>query len=372
VHQRLLKRRFEAQLVMSGTVVAYVDGAPVTVEEGLSLLEACDAAGRYVPRLCFHPATGAACQDGAGCVECGLCLVRLADGSTVQACSTRVTDGVRVSTDDPGLRRLRADQLAAILVRHPHVCLSCLDRDGCTRDQCVQGNAPEARCCDEMGRCEFGKVVAFVDPVALVPRRAVLVSRSATVEGRIRREAGLCVGCGRCVKMCGASAEAGDALVMGDVARPQAGNLRDSGCTFCGLCVLVCPTGAVTAPGLAGARWLASRREKHQLPAQVLPPDERRFKIPEEVSALPSAPGVFTLLDTSGEVLRIAGVADLVSGVTQVLGEPSGEAAAWFRFEAEPMYTQRETELLAKYASEHGHLPAGNDLDEELFGDDLD
>ncbi len=307
-------------------------------------------------------------------VPCGLCAVRVADGTIALACSIAVTAEVSVATDEPELRMLRAERLAVILARHPHVCLSCPERDGCNRDQCVHGHPMEARCCDELGRCELGKVVAFVDPQVLIPRRAVRVSRAATVEGRIRREVGLCVGCGRCVRLCTDSGEAGDALEMaGGVALPKRGTLRDSGCTFCGLCVLVCPTGALTAPGTAGVAWLAARRERHQLPVQILPPaEEPRLKVPDELAALPSAPGVLTVLDAAGQVLRIAGVVDLAQGVAGVLAEPAAAEAAWCRFEREPLYTQRETELLARYARDHGRLPLGNDLGDDLFVDDLD
>lgn len=357
---------------MAGSLDVYVDGVRVSLRTGVSLLEACDAAGRYVPRLCFHPAVGPDRYPDGCRAECGLCLVRVDDGPTILACCTEAYDGVAVSTDDPELRRLRAERLGALLARHPHVCLSCPDREGCSRDQCVHGNPPEARCCDELGRCEVGRIVASVDPQVRIPRRAVSVPRAATVEGRIRREPGLCVTCGRCVRVCSTFAEAGDALELSDAALPKKGTLRESGCTFCGLCALVCPTGAVTAPGPAGASWLIARREKYHLPVQVLPPDEQRLSIPGDVTSLPVVAGVLTLLDASGTVLRIAGVADLARGFQQIQGEPAGTDAAWLRYEVEPLYTQRETELLARYASEHGSLPAGNDLGDELFAEDLD
>jgi ferredoxin len=280
-------------------------------------------------------------------------------------------------------------RLAVILARHPHICLSCPDRDGCARDECTYGNPVETRCCDEFARCELGRLVSHVDADATLRRRAVGAARAAVMEGRIRREPGLCVGCGRCVEACETSPEAGRALelvpVAGDdtaaegsgetageqwEARPKRATLRESGCTFCGLCVMVCPAGALTTPGQAGARWLSDRRVKHRPAALVLPPESRRMVIPADVETVPCAPGLFTLLDRTGQVLRICGVADLRVGLAEALAEPASAAAIYFQIELDPLYTQRETELLARYARDHGHLPFGNDLGEELFGDD--
>ena len=90
VHRRLPGGRPEAQLVMAGSLYAYVDGVGVSLEIGASLLEACDAAGRYVPQtvLSSRCRLGLRVRDGRR-AECGLCVVRIADGSTVLACSHR-------------------------------------------------------------------------------------------------------------------------------------------------------------------------------------------------------------------------------------------------------------------------------------------
>ena len=357
---------------MSGRVAARVDGAPVSVEAGASLLEACDVAGRYVPRLCHHSAFGHGTGVKPASPSCGLCVVRLHDGSVVQACREEVSEGVRIVTDDPGLRKLRLERLAAIVASHPMVCLDCPDREGCTRDSCAQGIAPEARCCDKAGGCELGRILAFVDPLASIPRRSKPAVRDAAVEGAIRRELGLCVACGRCVVVCSTRPEAGGVLEMVETARPIKGTLRASGCTFCGSCVAVCPTGALTAPGPAGARWLSSKTALSGLAEQVLPPEACRLGLPEALLALPHAPGVFTLYAPSGELLRISGVPDLADGVGQALHEPAGCSARWVSIEEEQLFTQRETELIALYLHDNGRVPVGNEIGDDLFDDDLD
>ncbi len=352
-----------------------VDGVAASVAAGATLLEACDAAGRYVPRLCWYPGLACPrCTEGSG-TECGLCAVRLDDGSVALACCTTALDGSRVTTDDPGLRALRLERLGAILARHPHICLSCPDREGCSRNECTYGHAPDARCCDRLGVCELGRLVEHVDADLTLRRRAVGAMRTAVTEGRIRREPGLCVACGRCVRICAGSPEAGRVLVMvgeagAAVAQARRGTLRESGCTFCGLCVMVCPTGALTAPGEAGARWLAARREKHGPEIPVLPPRTHVLVLPGGLAAVPGGPGLFRLLDQSERVLRVSGVPDLRAGVAAALGEPGGDQAAFLQFESEPLYTQRETEALAQYVREHGHLPPSNDLGDDLFEDD--
>ena len=369
----------------ASTVELRVDGVAVTVPNGAALLEACDRAGRYVPRLCYYPGMDCCSRAGVGGVECGLCAVRLQDGCVALACVTPAAPGSDVITDDPELHALRLERLAKILTRHPHVCLACPDRDGCYRDQCTYGYPSEARCCDELGRCELGKLVAFVDPGRALARGTVTVPRDPLKEGRIRREPGLCIGCGRCVVVCETSPEAGRALktvaiAVGPersasasefLAQPKEDTLRASGCTFCGQCVMVCPAGALTAPGEEGARWLAGRRAKSGLVDPVPPPAAWEAIDPARLTDIPSEAGTFQLMDREGHVLRIGGVADLRQGVAQAVTEPACSTAAYFRVELGPLYTQRESELLARYAQEHGNLPAGNDLGDDLYDDDL-
>ncbi len=382
-----------------------VDGISVVVTEGASLLDACDQAGRYVPRLCAYPGLGCSSRNGAmqgrgeeaacpsTCASgecdvddqsgscCGLCAVRMVTegiGEIVLACCTTARPDMTVITEDAALRAERLLRLADLLAVHPHICLTCPDRDGCARDDCTFGIPTEARCCDKFGHCEFGKLVAYIDPAEELPRRAVAVSRDSGTEGRIRRESGLCVGCGRCFAVCNTSPAAGRALrwaASADLERkvvaPKKETLRASGCTFCGQCVMVCPTGALTAPGEAGARWLEGWRKRVALATPVLPPDPWRPLTGDELGTVPRLPGVFLLADDTGRVLRITGTADLSCGLAAATGDPALASATRFRIEPAPLFTQRESELLARYVQQEGHLPPGNDLADDLFADDL-
>ena len=375
-----------------------IDGIRVSAPEGATVLQACDLAGRYVPRLCTYPGIGCSCEMG---VWCGLCAVEiegnghLGDPEPVLACSTPAKAGMVVTTSGASLHSVRLHRMAAILEHHPHICLSCPDRDGCSRQECTYGVPEEARCCAELGRCELGKVVGYIDPGLQMRRWAAVVPRDAHEEGRIRREPGLCVGCGRCVLACNSSEEAGKALHLEEIVGPAAapanlansrngvapnhgtlcrampvkGTLRASGCTFCGQCVMVCPTGAVTAPGEAGARWLEGWRKKVRLAAPVLPPDSWRWLTEDELAAIPAVPGVFQIADATGKVLRIGGTADLSRAVATALTEASCRSDAGLWLERAELFTQRESELLARYAQEQGHLPPGNDLGDDLFDD---
>jgi ferredoxin len=384
---------------VSDTVsIIIIDGTSVVAPAGATIMAACDLAGVYVPRLCAYPGLS---QGG----DCGLCFVRVEGGGSAEggearrACSVKAVDGMVVSTTDPQALTFRRNSMADILGDHPHVCLTCPLRDGCDRNECMYGNPPQVRCCGEFGRCEIAKVAAYVGAPEQAPAyqfRAL----GESVDHQIRRDLDLCVGCGRCVVACDTLVEAGKALKLVEtvtlvghdlggavyvaaewkprsylgrnVAVPKQDNLRASGCTFCGACVMVCPSGALTAVDTKGAAWLAKCRARTTLEAPVVPPEDRLPFTADAVNDVPPGrAGAFRLFDAGGNILQISGVADLRAGLTGALSDVVVGDAVWFTCEDQPLYTQRESELLAHYLQVHGRMPRGNDI-VGLFGDDDD
>lgn len=392
------------------TVTLVVDAVEIAVPAGSSIMDACDLAGVYVPRLCAFPGL-----EPLG--DCGLCFVQVDGGDARRACSVTVAPGMVVDTRDEQARGFRAGSMKAILGDHPHVCLTCPQRDGCDRIECMYGEPVEARCCGEFGRCEIAKVAAFVGVLETAPAYVHRLVGGPVVDHNIRRDLDLCIGCGRCVAACDVLEEAGSALELvetrtlagaagsgaatGDaatleavgegaaaasaaggwepasylgrhVAVPKQADLASSGCTFCGACVMVCPTGALTADGSRGAAWLAKRRERTTLRAPVLPPEDRLAFTSENIAAVPAREGVFRLFSATGELLQVTGAMDMSAALREAADGALGAEVHSFDFAEEPLYTQRESELLARHLQDCGSMPRGNDVLGSLLDDDDD
>lgn len=119
------------------------------------------------------------------------------------------------------------------------------------------------------------------------------------------------------------------------------------------------------AMALGEARRCLRCNLRLELGAPALPPEPWLKFDPEHVSGAPRSEGVYQLLDEGKRILRIAGTADLRQALEeQLAGNPS---ARYFIYQEAPMYTQRESEMLQHFLQEHGRLPAGNDLGDELF-----
>ena len=105
------------------TVTLTIDGRPITVAKGKTVLQAAIEAGISVPYYCFHPGISI---DGS----CRVCVVKIEKMPKLQtSCSTVCLDGMVVQTRDPEVVDARAGIFEFLLVNHPLDCPVC-DKGG--------------------------------------------------------------------------------------------------------------------------------------------------------------------------------------------------------------------------------------------------
>jgi NADH-quinone oxidoreductase subunit G len=105
------------------SVTLTIDGRPVTVAKGTTVLQAAIEHGFSVPYYCYHPGLGI---DGS----CRVCLVKIEKMAKLQtACSTTCTEGMVVATETPDVVQARAGVFEFLLVNHPLDCPVC-DKGG--------------------------------------------------------------------------------------------------------------------------------------------------------------------------------------------------------------------------------------------------
>src|SRR4030095_12633893 len=107
------------------SVTLSIDGFPVTVPEGTSVMRAAMDAGIAVPKLC---ATDSLEAFGS----CRLCLVEIAGRpGTPASCTTPVAPGMVVSTQTERLKKLRRGVMELYISDHPLDCLTCAANGDC-------------------------------------------------------------------------------------------------------------------------------------------------------------------------------------------------------------------------------------------------
>src|SRR6267154_5227067 len=107
------------------TVTLEIDGLPVTVPAGTSIMRAASLAGIAVPKLC---ATDSLEAFGS----CRLCLVEIAGRKgTPASCTTPVENGMKVSTQTDRIAKLRRGVMELYISDHPLDCLTCAANGDC-------------------------------------------------------------------------------------------------------------------------------------------------------------------------------------------------------------------------------------------------
>ncbi|MBT3171475.1 MAG: NADH-quinone oxidoreductase subunit NuoG, partial [Rhodospirillaceae bacterium] len=96
-----------------------IDGIEVEVEDGSTVLQACEQAGAEVPRFCFHDRLSIA-------GNCRMCLVDLEKApKPIASCAMPAGDGMVVHTNTPEIKKAREGVMEFLLINHPLDCPIC-------------------------------------------------------------------------------------------------------------------------------------------------------------------------------------------------------------------------------------------------------
>ena len=164
-------------------VRVYVNDIPVDVDEGSTILDAVRKAGLDVPTLCK---LGDLYREAS----CRLCLVELSTGRLVPACAYPASDGLRIYTNTPRVRKVRRIVLELLLATHKMKCWYCLRKGGdcilllLTKEYGIEGIPVCAECPLYGEDCLIRKGYPCLGPLTIAGCGAPCLKKYA-----------LCIGC---------------------------------------------------------------------------------------------------------------------------------------------------------------------------------
>jgi len=205
------------------TIPLTIDGKKITCRAGTSILDAADKYGIKIPRLCHHP-------DLKPFGACRMCLVEdEKTGRLMAACVTPAARDMVLQTASPRIVKHRRNIVRLMIAEHPESCIVC-----------SKGN-----------RCQLRQVAANlgIGETDLYPMPNFKPLEQANPF--IIRDLSKCILCGKCIRADHELVVVGaiDYNLRGFESRPATAHelgLEQSNCTFCGTCVSLCPTGALS------------------------------------------------------------------------------------------------------------------------------
>jgi len=204
-----------------------IDQKPVEVDPGTTLLKAAELVGIKIPTLCYLKLDDLNIENKPG--GCRICVVEVKGRRNLApACATQCADGMVVETHNMRVLNARQTVLELILSDHPFDCLVCAKNGTCDLQKLAQ---------------DFG--------IREIHYKGEQSHYKEDRSPSIIREMDKCILCRRCEMMCNEFQTVGalsgiNRGFMAVVAPAFEQDLIKSPCTYCGQCVAVCPTGALT------------------------------------------------------------------------------------------------------------------------------
>ena len=224
-----------------------IDGQEVKARPGMTVLEAAQSAGIYIPTLCADPDL----KPYGGCRLCIVEIEKLRGFPT--SCTTPVTEGMVVKTNTDAVNEVRRTVVELLLSDHPSECLICHRRKRCGPfDICLRNVAVTERCvtCAKNEHCELQDIVDYLGITELPFKHTERSYPVDTSNPFFYRDLDKCVLCGKCVRVCDEVLGVGAVAIINrgfgsKVATFGDKPIIDSNCVSCGECVVHCPVGAL-------------------------------------------------------------------------------------------------------------------------------
>ncbi len=204
-----------------------IDKKPVSVEPGTTILHAAKEVGITIPTLCYLNLHDLGIENKPG--GCRICVVEVEGRSNLApACATNCAEGMVVRTNSIRVLNARKTVMELILSDHPSDCLVC----------------------PKSGTCDL-QTMAHELGIREIHYKGEQSHYKEDRSPSIIRDMDKCILCRRCEMMCNEFQTVGalsgiNRGFMSVVAPAFEQDLEKSPCTYCGQCVAVCPTAALT------------------------------------------------------------------------------------------------------------------------------
>jgi predicted molibdopterin-dependent oxidoreductase YjgC len=219
---------------METKVNVTIDGKEISANPGQTILEVATNNGIFIPTLCHY-------QNTTNVGACRVCLVEVENArSLVASCCMPINPGMVVRTNTKAVREAQKMVIELLWSSGDHNCLAC----------------------EQNGQCELQNLVYWLKiekPRFDIEPPGFPMEDNNTM---IQRDLNKCILCGRCVRACNEIQvnEVLDFANRGSHAKVGPAFDADyihSNCVFCGECLQVCPTGAITykMAKFAGRPW---------------------------------------------------------------------------------------------------------------------